>query len=143
MNLVTRGLSRCMSMLLVCALLAVSSPAALAKPLTADSVHARILKHGIGNWASVQLQNGTCFAGRVVSVDENSFGMQLHNDPEITPVAYGDVVRLQTGISRGAFWGIFGASIAGSVAFALIAHHEFVENEPKLPTQPAAPVFPY
>jgi hypothetical protein len=142
MKLVTRGLSRCMSMLLVCAL-AVSSQSALAKPLTADTVHARILKHGIGNWAGVQLQNGTCFSGRVVSVDENSFGMQLHNDPAITPVAYGDVVRLQTGISRGAFWGIFGASVGGSVAMALVMRHEFVENEAKLPTQPTQPVFPY
>ena len=104
-------------------------------------MHQRILKQGMGNWVGVELLNGTAFAGRIVSVDEQSFGLQLHNDPEITTVRYSDVVNLHTGISHGAFWGILAAGIGGSIALALIAHHEMV-NMPKLPAEPAQPVFP-
>jgi hypothetical protein len=143
MRLVTRGISRGIALLLVCALIAVSAPVAQAKPLTLETVHARILKRGLGNWVGIELSNGTCFAGRVVNVDDTSFGLQLHNDPQITPVLYSDVVRLNTGISHGAFWGIMIAGFGASVAAALVMHHEFVENEPKLPSQPTQPVFPY
>jgi hypothetical protein len=143
MRLITCTFSRCMVMLLVCALLAASAPIAEAKPLTSERVHARILKRGIGNWVGVELQNGTAFVGRIVSADDESFGLQLHNDPAITPVRYADVVALHTGISTGGFWAIALAGVGATVAFALIAHHEFVENEPKLPSQPTQPVFPY
>jgi hypothetical protein len=128
-------------MLLVCALVAASAPVALAKPLTPEKVHARILKQGMGNWVGVELQNGTAFAGRIVSVDEQSFGLQLHNDPGITPVQYSDLVDLRTGISHGAFWGFTIAGVGGVVAMALIAHHEMAKM-PTLPTEPAQPVFP-
>ncbi len=143
MNVVPRTYSRVMSMMLVCMLIAVSVPQAQAKPLTPERVHARILKRGIGNWVGVELQNGTAVVGRIVSADDEAFGLQLHNDPAITPVRYADVAELHTGISRGAFWGITLGVVGASVAFALIAHHEFVENEPKLPTMPNQPGFPY
>jgi hypothetical protein len=143
MKVVTRTFSRCMAVLLVCALVAVSAPVAQAKPLTTEKVHERILKRGIGNWVGIELQNGTAFVGRIVSADDEGFGMQLHNDPAITPVRYADVVEIHTGLSHGAFWGITIGAIGASVAFALIAHHEFVENEPKLPNEPTQPVFPY
>ena len=128
-------------MLLVGTLLALSTPMAEAKPLTPETVHARILKRGIGNWVGVELQNGTQFWGRIVSVDEQSFGMQLHNDPAITPIQYRDVVGLHMGISHGAFWAFTAADIAGMVVVALVAHHE-LSKQPTLPTLPAQPVFP-
>jgi hypothetical protein len=140
-----RTTSRYVAMFLVCALLAVSAPSASARQLTLDKVHARVLKRGLGNWVGVELSNGTCFAGRIVSIDEQSFGLQLHNDPEITPVLYSDVVSLQTGISRGAFWGITIAGFGGVLAMALIAHHEIANQQaafPTLPTSPTQPVFP-
>jgi hypothetical protein len=131
-------------MLLVCTLLAVSAPAAQAKPLTPLEVHARILKCGIGNWVGVELQNGTAFAGRIVSADDQSFGLQLHNDPAITPVDYSDVVRLHTGISNGAIWAFLIAGIGGAVAVTAIGIHEMHTHDqmPALPSQPAQPVFP-
>jgi hypothetical protein len=131
-------------MLLVGALVTLSTPMAEAKPLTAETVHARILKRGVGNWVGVELQNGTAFVGRIVSVDERSFGLQLHNDPAITPVQYSDVVGLQMGISHGAFWGITIAGFGGVIAMALIAHHELSKQPtfPTLPTEPNQPVFP-
>jgi hypothetical protein len=128
-------------MLLVCALLGPSAVVAAPKPLTPETVHARVLKRGMGNWVGVELQNGVAFAGRIVSIDEQSFGLQLHNDPQITPVLYSDVVDLRTGISRGGFWAIFGAGIAGMIVVAMVAHHEMAKM-PTLPTQPTQPVFP-
>lgn len=117
------------------------SPAvAWAKQLTPQVVHARILKRGVGNWVGVELLNGTAFVGRIVSADENSFGMQLHNDPGITTVRYEDVLNLHTGISNGAFWGIAIAGIAGVAAFAAVGIHMVHEHAqlPALPTQPLA-----
>src|ERR1700723_2318732 len=104
MTSVIRKFSRCMAMLLVGALLAASAPVASARQLTQDKIHTRIVKQGMGNWIGVELANGTAFWGRIVSIDEQSVGLQLHNDSAITPVLYSDVVRLHTGITHGAFW---------------------------------------
>ncbi len=141
MGIQTRTFSRSIAMLLVCALLALSAPMAVAKPQTPQTVHARIVKQGMGNWVGVELQNGTAFWGRIVSIDEESFGMQLHNDPAITPVLYRDIVRLHTGISHGAFWGLTIAGFAGVAAMAAIGFHELHKNE-QMPALPAQPVFP-
>jgi hypothetical protein len=142
MMFVTRRLSHGIAMLLVCALIAASAPIAEAKPLTPEKVHEKLIKRGLGNWVGVELQNGTAFTGRIVSIDDQSFSLQLHNDPQVTAVFYNDVVCLQTGISHGAFWAITAGGMGAAVAFALIARHEFVENEPKLPSQPTQPLFP-
>jgi hypothetical protein len=128
-------------MLLVCALLAVSAPVAQAKPLTPLQVHARILKRGIGNWVGVELQNGTAFAGRIVSADDQSFGLQLHNDPAITPVQYSDVVRLHTGVSNGVFWTFLAVGIGGAVAMTAVGIHELHTHD-QMPALPTQPVFP-
>jgi hypothetical protein len=141
MSLVTSTFSRCMAMLLVCALLAASAPVTWATPLTQGKIRARIAKQGKGNFVGVELQNGTAFWGRIVSIDEQSFGLQLHNDPAITPVLYIDVVRLHTGISHGAFFACTAAGVGGVILVALIAHHE-ISKMPTLPTEPAQPVFP-
>ena len=141
MKFVTRIASRRIVLLLVCMLFAQSSTIAEAKPLTPESVHARILKRGLGNWVGVELQNGTAFAGRIVNIDDQSFGLQLHNDPAITPVLYTDVVRLHTGVPRGAFWGITAAGIGGVIVMAIVAHHEMAQMS-TLPSQPVQPVFP-
>jgi len=127
-------------MLLVCALLLPSI--ASAKPLTPEAVHARLLKRGVGYWVGVQLQNGVEFSGRLVSIDEQSFGLQLYNDPEITPVFYSDVVDLRMGITRKGFWIITAAGFAAVATMAAVSIHEMNKNRLQLPTQPAQPVFP-
>lgn len=113
------SLFRCLGFSLAVMVTCASAPFALAKPLNPELVQ------GIGNWVGVDLSNGTAFAGRIVSVDEQSFGLQLHNDPAITPIRYGDVVKLHTGISNGVFWAVAAGGIAGTVAIALIAHSAF------------------
>ncbi|MGA2886443.1 MAG: hypothetical protein ABSE51_00205 [Terracidiphilus sp.] len=111
------------------------------RPVTSEVVHARLLKRGLGNWVAVQLLNGVVFWGTIVSVDENSFGLQLYGDPEVTPVAYSDVVYLQTGLTGGqkALIFILPAAVAGAGIGTIIAMHN---NEPKMPTLPAQPAFP-
>ena len=113
MTFVTRTFSRGMAMLLMCALVAASAPFAEAKPLTQEKVHERILKRGIGNWVGVELQNGTAFAGRIVSADDESFGLQLHNDPAITPVRCG-CRRPSHGDLAGGLLGIYHCRLRGS-----------------------------
>jgi small nuclear ribonucleoprotein (snRNP)-like protein len=115
------------------------------KPLTLDAIHTRLLKRGLGTWVGVELQNGIVFGGRVVSIDQNSFGMQLYGDPETTPVAYEDVVYLQAGAPQKAFWIIMGVGIGSSIGLALFAHHEMDSmkaQSPTMPTIPTSPVFP-
>ena len=139
---ITRKLTRGIALLLICLLAGMSPALAWAKQLTPQVVHARVLKRGVGNWVGVELLNGTAFVGRIVSVDDDSFGMQLDNDPGITQVHYADVLNLHTGISNGAFWGITIAGIGGVAAMAAIGFHMVHEHEQTLPTQPALPVFP-
>lgn len=112
---------------------------AMAKPLKPGVVHERIARAGLGNWAAVQVASGAQFGGRIVSIDAESFGMQLHNDPAITPVFYGDVVYLRTGLTRGGFWAFTAIGAAGAVAFALVAHHEFENFKNSEPAMPAVP----
>jgi hypothetical protein len=128
-------------MFLICALTASSVAVAAPKPLTPAVARARIVKRGIGNWVGVQIDTGAAFAGRIVSIDDESFGLQLHNDPAITPVLYSDVVYLQTGLTNGqkAFVIILPIAFAGAAIGGMIAMHN---NAPKVPTSPTSPVFP-
>jgi len=142
MNRITLALSKCIAMLLVCVLVAPSMAYAAPKPLTPEQVHQRLLKRGLGNWVYVQLDNGVVLAGRIVTIEAQSFSLQLHNDPEITPLLYSDIVELKTGPSKAAMWTIVGAGIGGMVALALVAHHEMSNMKQQMPTLPTQPVFP-
>jgi hypothetical protein len=130
-------LKRCTGMLLVCALLAPAAVHASAKPLDPATVHARIAKRGVGNWICVQEANGIALVGRIVSVGDESVGLQLANYPEITPVPYTDIVGLRMGISRGAMWTITGVGVGLVAAMAAIGFHEV--NEHKLPNNSGFP----
>jgi hypothetical protein len=130
-------LRRWVTLMLVVTLLSPSLALAKSKPLTPDLVHERILKRGVGNWVWVQEDSGVVLVGRIVTIDGGSFGLQLHNDPEITPVLYSEVVDLRTGPSRAAMWTIVGVGIAGMVILAVVAHHEM--SNMKMPTLPAQP----
>jgi hypothetical protein len=144
MERLTRSSTRLIAKLLVFTLILATAPLAEAKPLTAESVHTRIVKRGLGNWVGVELSNGTAIVGRITNIDQESFGLQLHNDPEVTPVLYSDVVEMHTGLSRGAFTGIMIAGVGGVVAMAVVGFSMVHKNsQAALPTQPAQPGFPY
>jgi hypothetical protein len=141
MGLSSRIFSRFTALLLVCALLAPSVAYARPKPLTPEVVHARLLKRGVGNWVGVQVLSGAAFAGRLVSIDDTSFGLQLHNDPAITPVQYSDVTYLQTGLTNGQKTFFIALPVAfGGLALGLVLSMR--RSQPALPTVPNPPVFP-
>src|ERR1700744_2962080 len=96
------------SLVLACALFVPSVASAKPKPLDPVTVHNRIAKRGVGNWICIQEANGIALVGRVVSVNDDSVGLQLQNYPEVTTVAYTDIVSLNTGLSQKTFWTVMG-----------------------------------
>jgi len=144
MGFVSCTLQRCTGVLLICALLAPSAALASPKPLTPEKVRARLLKCGLGNWVGVEVQSGAAFGGRLVSIDDQSFSLQLHNDPAITPVLYRDVVDMSTGISRRGVWTIIGISFGAMGAMVGVGIYEVHKHSqmPTLPTLPTQPIFP-
>ena len=127
-------LKRCVGMLLACAL--VAPAVALAKPLDPITVHDRIARRGVGSWICVEESNGIALVGRVVSIGDQSVGLQLHNYPEVTPVLYADIVRVRTGPSKGAVIAIIGATVGAGIVGALVLHHEYEVNKPTMPALP-------
>lgn len=113
---------------------------AKAKPLDAAAVHARILKRGIGNVAGIEQNNGVELVGRILSIDPDSFTLQLFNDPQPVTVRYADVIDLRTGPSRG-FWIATGVGIAAVTGMAIwgFVHVHNLEQQNQLPNQPAIP----
>jgi hypothetical protein len=130
-------LKRCAGMLLVCALLAPAMADARPKPLDPVTVHARIAKRGVGNWICVEEANGIALVGRVVSVGDESVGLQLQNYPEVTPVLYTDIVGLRMGLSRRAMWTMVGVGLGLVGVMAAVGIHEVNQN--KLPTNTGFP----
>jgi hypothetical protein len=124
---------------LICALMAPTLAQASPKPVNPEAIHARIVKRGAGNWICVEEKNGLALVGRITSIEEQSFGLQLQNYPEITTVAYGNVLRLRTGLSNKAAVALIAGSIGASVAVAVIMHSQFENNKAKFPPMPVVP----
>jgi hypothetical protein len=131
---------KCISILSICALLAPS--VAIAKPLSADQARDKIVRRGVGTWVCVEESNGLLLIGRIASIDQDEFGMQLENYPDVTPVYYRDVTRLRFQLSGKGIAVLIGASVAVGVIAAVIMHHEFEAHQPQLPSQPVTPTFP-
>jgi hypothetical protein len=131
---------RATSLLLVCAFLAPST--ANAKPLDPVTVHERILKRGVGNWICVEEANGIALVGRVVSIGNDSVGLQLENYPEVTTVFYRDIVGLRMGWSKKALWTVLGVSLGVTAAMVGVGIHEMNENRANFPSLHAAPAGP-
>src|SRR5580658_2748221 len=85
------------AMLVICALLLPSIASAAPKPLDPGTVHVRIMKRGVNNWIALQENNGVQLFGRIIAINDQSFTLQLHNDPQTTEILYTDVVDLRTG----------------------------------------------
>jgi len=139
MNCLTNALARAIAVALICA---VAAPAAYAAPknVNPETIHREIVQRGTGKWVCIDLKNGTALVGRIASLGEQSFGMQLDNYPEVTTIAYADVLRVRSvGISGKGLAIAIGAGVAGTVAVAVIANHQmnnFKNNQPTLPPLP-------
>jgi hypothetical protein len=113
---------------------------AKAKPLDAATVHARILKRGIGNPVGVEQSNGVELVGRIIAVNMDSFTLQLFNDPQPVTINYADVIDLRTGASRG-FWIVMAVGIGAAVGVGIwgaVQMHNFQQDH-QLPTVPSSP----
>lgn len=129
-------LKQCIAMLLVCALVSPAIANARPKPLDPVTVHDRIAKRGVGSWICVDEANGIALVGRVVSIGDQSVGLQLQNYPEVTPVFYTDIVGVRTGPSKGAVIAIIGATVGAGIIAGLVLKHEYDVNKAKMPTLP-------
>jgi hypothetical protein len=133
---------KCVSALSACLLLMPSVAQGSPKILDAETVRAKIVKRGAGNWACAEERNGLALCGRITSIGDNSFGLQLHNYPEVTDVMYGEVIDLRLGISGKGIAAIIGGTVGAAVIAGVVMHHEFEANKPQLPTTPTTPGFP-
>ena len=140
MNSLVRRLRICAAAISICALLTPSL--ANAKPLDAATVHEKIAKQGVGKWVCVEQRNGIALIGRIISIDDQSFSLQLSNYPEATPILYQDVTKIRFGLSKTATFTIVGATAAIGLIAGLVMHHEFEVNKAQLPSTPTQPVFP-
>ena len=135
----TLVLHRAMTALLICSLSTSAVSYAQPKPLDPGTVHVKIMKRGVNNWVALQENNGVQLFGRIIAIDDHSFTLQLHNDPQTTEILYSDVVYLQTGMTAGQKVFLFGglAATAGLAAYGFVHIHN-LENKP-LPTPPTPP----
>ena len=111
------------------------------KPVNPETIHRKIVERGAGKWTCIDMKNGTAVVGRIAAIYEESFDMQLDNYPEVTTIAYADVVRVRNiGLGEKGLAITIGAGVAGTVAVALIAQHNMnnlKNNQPTLPPFPA------
>jgi hypothetical protein len=142
MKTLSQVLWKCMSVISMVALLMPSPASASPKIMSPDMVREKIVKRGVSNWVCVEEKSGLALVGRITSVDRESFGLQLHNYPEITTVAYADVIGLRFGLSGKAMGLIIGAGVGSAIVFGVVAHHEFEANKPQLPSLPTNPALP-
>ena len=116
---------------------------AKSKPLDAATVHARILKRGIGNPVGVEMNSGIELVGRIIAINPDSFTLQLFNDPQPVTVMYANVIDLRTGPSHG-FWIATGVGIAAVTGLAIwgFVHVHNLQQQNQLPNMPAGQRLP-
>ena len=127
-----------LSLILAATILTPTLASASPKPLDPGTVHVRLLKRGVGNWIILQESNGVQLAGRIITINEHSFTLQLHNDPQTTEILYTDVVYLRTGIgtSGKVLLGVGLATVVGSATYGFIHVHNLANQPLKPPTLP-------
>jgi hypothetical protein len=121
---------RMTTLVLACALFAPAMASAKSQPLDPATIQARIAKRGVGSWICVQETNGIALVGRVVSINDDSVGLQLQNYPDITPVLYTDIASVRFGISRKTFWTVTAIGFGAVAAMAAVGIHEINANKP-------------
>lgn len=125
---------RAAALLLMAALLIPAIAGASPQPLDPGTVHVRILRRGVNRFIALQERDGVQLFGRIIAIDDQSFTLQLHNDPQTTEILYSDVAYLRTGFTAGQKV-IVTAAIGGTVAFGIwgFVHIHNMENKPLTP----------
>jgi hypothetical protein len=130
---------RAIAMLAICALLLPSIASAAPKPLDPGTVHVRIMKRGVNNWIALQENNGVQLFGRIIAINDQSFTLQLHNDPQTTEILYTDVVDLRTGgFTKGqTIFMVAGIGAVVGLGIWGFVHVHNLQNKPLEPPMPA------
>jgi hypothetical protein len=133
-RLIARRFSPAIAALSITAVLTPTLANASPKPLDPGTVHVRVLKRGIGNFIALQQQDGIQLFGRILAIGDQSFTLQLHNDPQTTEVFYTDVAYFRTGFSGGQKALLFGG-LAATAGFGIwgFVHIHNLENKPLQP----------
>lgn len=112
------------------------------RPLDAATVHARIMKRGLGNWVGVEEANGICLFGRIIAIHAEDFTMQLAPDnPNPVTIAYSSVVTLRTGPGRG-FWTFMAVGFGVTAGLAIWGISNFHHQEQQIQQNPPFPALP-
>lgn len=108
------------------------------KPLDPVTVHKRVLKRGEGNWIAVEEVNGVDLFGKIIDIGDQSFRLQLHNDPQTTEIRYAEVAYLRTGFTTGQKIFLIGgmAGVAGAAIWGFVHVHN-LDNK-QLSSQPGS-----
>jgi hypothetical protein len=143
MKSLTVNLVRGIALALICALSMSSALMAAPKPVNPETVHRQIVQRGAGKWVCVDMKNCTALVGRITSVDEQYFGMQLNNYPEVTTIPYTDVLRVRNiGLGGKGTAILIAAGVGGSVILAVVAHNAMNNLKNNPPVLPGSHVLP-
>jgi hypothetical protein len=122
------------SSLLIALFLIPGEALAAPKPLDAATVHTKIVKRGVNGWVGVEEKSGVELVGRILTINPDSFTLQLPNDPEPVTVLYADVIDLRTGPTRG-FWIVTAAGVGAAAGLAIwgFVHVHNLQQQNQLP----------
>ena len=119
MRLTTMQLGRLTTLLLVIVFLGERVGLTLPTPDAASAKH-QIEARGVGKGVKVHEADGAVLSGKIVSLNDDSFGIQVGSKPSVE-IAYADVRAVdKPGLSTGAKIGI-GVGIGVAVSAAVIA----------------------
>ena len=129
-----RTVSRCLAVTLIASLLPIVG-SAQPKSVNPETIHRKVVERGTGNWIRVDTKNGTTIVGRITSMGEQSFGIELEKYLEPTVIAYSDVQRVGKAGSKGRKLALsLGIGAAGTVAMALVAQSQMSSMNSSQPT---------
>lgn len=129
-----KRLKRSIASLLICLAIMPAIGYAAPKAKNPATIQDKIVKLGVGRWVCVDETNGLTLVGRITGIGDQSFGMQLHNYPEITDVRYADVVRVRNvGVTGKGALIMIGSFVGAGVAGGLILHHEYEVHKNDVP----------
>ena len=132
MRLSARQPSYLAALLLIVILLSNTIAYAAPKPLTPAETKLKIEKFGVNHYVRVVEGNGIDLHGRILAVNDQSFQMQLWNQPQPTDIRYDQVTELhnlgwtkgKTAILVGGLGAVVGLSVYGFV------HLHNLQNQP-------------
>jgi len=139
MSSFARQVSRFVVVLLIGTLLSNNFAYAAPKPLTAAETKLKLEKLGINHFVRVLEGNGIDVHGRILAVNDQSFQMQLWNQPQPTEIPYDQVTEVYNlGWTKGktAFLLVGIGAVVGMGVYGFVHVHN-LQNQPlQTPTLP-------